>query len=306
MPPDFFRYGKRDELGDAVVRKAEIGILMMLWTMPCLVQAQTTVFDAEALCVDQQGEGAPLLLIGGLGNRMAVWDDLVLLLGPHFRLIRFDPAGIGCSEGQAAAGTVDEMARHVAALLTRLNIKRCHVAGISLGGFVAQSLALQFPERVDKLVLIGTSMGGKQHVVPDAEVMQFFATSSSLPRAQAVEQGFGLALRPDFATSRPQRHAALVARESAYTPPAPVIQKHAMAGFFFDYAALVEKISAPTLVLHGGLDRVVPPANGKNLGAAIAGAQTRILPKAGHLCIIDSADEVAAAMKAFLAATPTH
>lgn len=280
---------------------------LLLVFVPMWVQAQSEpVFDAQAVCVDQQGEGPPLLLIGGLGNRMAVWDDLLPLLGPHYRLIRFDPAGIGCSEGQAAAGTVDELARQTAALLTHLKIERCHVAGISLGGFVAQSLALQFPERVDKLILIGTSAGGKQHVPPDAEVMQFFATSAGLPRAQAVERGFALAVRPDFAQNRPQRHAALLARESAYTPPATVIQKHAMAGLFFDNTALVEKISAPTLVLHGALDRVVPVINGENLGRAIPGAQTRILANAGHLCIIDSADEVAAVVNAFLAAAPTH
>nr|WP_279382465.1 alpha/beta fold hydrolase [Acanthopleuribacter pedis] len=242
-------------------------------------------------------------MIGGLGNRMSVWDDLLPKLTAHHRVIRFDPAGLGCSSAHQPAGTVADLARHAATLLDHLNIRRCQVAGISLGGFVAQSMALQFPERVDKLVLMGSSIGGKAHVVPDQEVLQFFATSATLPREAAVRKGYVLALRPDFEADHPKRHGELVAREAAYQPPPTTVQKHAMAGFFFDQSAVVQNIAVPTLVLHGALDRVVPVANGRKLGEAIPNAKTVVLPKAGHLCIIDSVEATAAAILAFTAPT---
>ncbi|CAM2069827.1 Alpha/beta fold hydrolase [Sulfidibacter corallicola] len=263
-------------------------------------QADPKTSGSPALYAEASGSGEPLLLIGGLGNRLEVWHDIRPHLAKRFRVVVFDHRGLGRSPDREGPVTVATMAEDAAEVMARQGFERYHVAGISLGSFAAQALALAHPDRVRNLVLISSSMGGPTHVPPDAEVLQFFQTSATMPREEAVRKGLALALHPSFAEAAPERLAALVSRESSYTPPPAVIQRQVMAGLMFNHIDRVAQIAQPTLVIHGDGDRVVPPINGEKLAKALPKGRWLVLERGGHLCIIDQAEPLANAMITFL------
>ncbi len=112
---------------------------------------------------DIVGQGPPLLLIGGMGFGRWSWFKQSPALSRYFRIITFDIRNIGHLDAEEGAYSVSNLAAHAAALLDHLKIERSHVLGTSLGGFVAQEVALRRPELVDRLVLISTSYGGSDH-----------------------------------------------------------------------------------------------------------------------------------------------
>ena len=276
--------------------------MLSLLFLLCAYQSQDVVRDnGLRLHVVQEGSGPPLLLIGGLGNRLQVWDAVVPSLANHFTVVRFDHRGLGQSGDLADAPyTLATMAEDAAAVMAALGHERYHLAGISLGSFVAQQLALTQPERIVKLVLIASSLGGPQHVAPGPEVLGYFMTMAGMPRPERVDKGLRLALHSDFIEARPAVFAALTQAGIEDEPPAKTIQRQMMVGMTFNHAEKARDIQVPTLLLHGAGDQVVPPENSRRLNEAIAGSALVILPEAGHLCIVDQARATAVALVAFL------
>ena len=109
---------------------------------------------------ESQGEGVPVLLMHGLGYTREGWGPLRELLARRYRVVSFDNRGIGQSEIPPGPYTVEELAGDAAQVLDEAGVERAHVIGASLGGFAAQVLAAEQPERVHRLVLVGSSPGG--------------------------------------------------------------------------------------------------------------------------------------------------
>lgn len=267
-----------------------------------LFMAEITLDSGLQLHYQDEGRGAPVLLITGMGVRLNTWDAVAAGLDDHFRVIRLDNRGMGGSGDLAGPYTVATMAEDAADLMAALDIENYHLVGISLGSFAAQSLALQFPERVRSLTLIGSSLGGAVHVAPDAEVLAYFQSMLTLTAEQRAQQGLALSLHPKWMAEHADQLAEMQAAAAAYTPPPAVVMRQIMAAMAFDHSEKATEITVPTLVIHGAQDRVVPTANGQLVAETIPKAQLEIIANSGHLTIIDASDQVVALLKQFFKA----
>ena len=231
--------------------------------------------------------GAPLLLIAGLGAQMISWDEdfCGLLASRGFRVIRFDNRDAGRSTWMEAAYTLDDMAADVAALLESLDIPAAHVVGVSMGGFIAQLVALNHPDRVLTLTSIMSGPNGEEHVQPTDRGRAVLFMPAPETREQRVEVGvwakkelLGPADPFDDAYERARIARAI---ERAYHPAGFVRQLQAIAAATGRLERL-GSLRAPTLVIHGDADILVPVENGRNVAAAIPGARLVEIEGMGH------------------------
>ena len=236
---------------------------------------------------DVHGNGPPLLLIGGLGFGRWCWFKQVPALSHHFRVITFDIRG----EQNLARGVAD-LSTEAVALLEHLAVQKAHVLGTSLGGFVAQELALEQPELVDRLVLVCTSYGVREPEPMSLQALGRMFGAGSFSSERAVRRGLETATSDAYRTGHPEEFEQVVHWRLADSPSLFTYYQQAMAGARFDTSRHVGNITSPTLVIHGRDDRYVPVANAVALAEAIPGAKLRVLEDAGHLVFIERAEEV--------------
>jgi pimeloyl-ACP methyl ester carboxylesterase len=249
------------------------------------------------------GDGPPLLLLNGYAATRADWDPAFLgQLAAHFRVIRPDNAGLGSSRlaDDQALGGVEAMTADMIALLDSTEIDRVAVVGWSMGGFVAQSLARQAPERVAALGLISTHPGGADTVDAAPGVFRQLIDHSGTPREQATRL-LSLLFPPDRAGEADERFGDLVAAARAVLPERILyMQEEAIVDWHNRASALsVLDPPIPTAIVHGGSDAVVPPGNAEALARFHPGASITLLPGCAHAPM---AQEPAAAAEAIIAA----
>jgi len=244
---------------------------------------------------EERGDGAPLLLIQGLGYGRWSWEPLVPGLAERYRVLWFDNRGIGDSDKPEGPYTARLMADDARQVLDEAGVERAHVLGASLGGMIAQELAAGTPERVDKLVLCCTTPGGPATVpMPDVTV-QLFAEAATLAPDVALRRFVVNALGADPDEELVERLYAL----RLANPPDPAgWQAQAAAGLTF--AGVDAAITAPTLVLTGTEDNVVDQRNADVVGARFPGARIERLPGTGHLFFWEQPDACVRIISEFL------
>ena len=243
---------------------------------------------------EERGSGFPVLLIMGLGYGRWAWEPLVDPLAERYRVIWFDNRGIGASDKPAGPYTVAQLAEDALQVLDEHDVERAHVVGTSLGGMVAQELALDHAERVERLALLCTTAGGADaYPMPEATA-RLFAEAASLPPDVALRRFVENAV-----SARGEVVETLVARRLANPPDPAGWQAQAHAGMTYANARAGE-IAQPTLVLVGDEDNVIDWRNSQALAAAIPNAQLQIFPGAGHLFFWERPHEVADTLKGFL------
>ena len=257
--------------------------------MPVLITENTSIDH------DVQGEGPPLLLINGLGFGRWGWFKQIPAFARHFETITFDIRGeLGLRNGVA------DLTGEVVALLDHLGVGKTHVLGTSLGGFVAQELALGRPDLVDRLVLACTSYGGRgpEAMSPGAlaDMMGLGTFSAEAAARKALEAATGEVYRAE----KPEEFEQIVRWRLADSPSVVSYLEQAKAGARFDLSGDVGHITSPTLVIHGAEDRYVPPANARALAEAIPGAKLRLLEDAGHLVFVERFADVNREVVTFL------
>ncbi len=247
----------------------------------------------------------PLLLVMGLGMQMVGWDERFceLLVARGFRVIRFDNRDVGLSTKFDAAGRprilagalgisrnapyrLADMAADAAGLLDHLGIGAAHVAGASMGGMIAQTLAACHPERVRSLCSIMSGPGGRRRAT-----MPRLAVAGTLlarpPRdreayAEHVVELFGRIGSPGYAADPERlRRLALISYDRCFNPLGGARQLMAILASG-DRSAELRAISAPTLCIHGRCDRLLPPAGGELVAAAIPAARLELIDGMGH------------------------
>lgn len=253
------------------------------------------------LAYEVQGTGDPLLLITGLGYGMWYWRKLAPELAQRYRVITFDNRGSGDSDKPEGPYTAELLAADTAGLLDGLGVEQTCVLGHSMGGFVAQELALTRPELVRKLILAATSHGGPNAVPIGPEALEVMTKRDGDP-VELFNRGMAVATGPGFVGRRPDVIAELFAYRM--TNPVPPAQYAAQlnVGLTFDSEARVGAIACPTLILTGAEDRVVPAANAPLLAAKIPGARLVSLPGLGHHFPLEDQAATVAAIRSFLEA----
>jgi len=236
------------------------------------------------LYYERAGAGEPLLLIQGMSGTHFAWGrPFRELLEARFECVVFDNRGVGLSGAAEEPFTIADLADDAAGLLDALGIESAHVLGISMGGMVAQELALGRPERVRSVVLGCTYCGGPEARLMDpTDLGQLAEAFASGEFDRMVRAMWETNLSPGFRAEE-SRYEAF--REMAEAAPVPreTIEKQLQAIFAHDTSARLGGLDLPTLVVHGTEDRILPVVNGRQIAALVPGARLEILDATGHL-----------------------
>jgi 3-oxoadipate enol-lactonase len=250
------------------------------------------------IAYDVRGAGEPLLLIHGWGYGRWGWAPVVDPLAEDFTVIAFDNRGIGESDVPDGPYTTAQMAGDAAAVLDAADLPRAHVVGTSLGGMIAQELALLHPERVDRLVLACTTPGGERAAPMPLQTVELLQEGASLPPDVALRRFVANALAPDAPDALVDE---IVAARLANPFDAAGWAAQGAAGAAFDAYDRLGAIESPTLVVHGTADAVVDPRNSELLAALIPDARLEWVDGGGHLFFWEQPGRFVEIVRGFLA-----
>lgn len=253
---------------------------------------------------DLHGDGEPLVLIAGLGYDQWMWHRMVPGLAEHFRVVTFDNRGVGQTEKPPGPYTAEMLAADTAGLLHELHIDAAHIMGHSMGGFVAQALALDRPTLVNKLILSATNFGGPNHIPVAQEVLAILTDMEADP-VERLRRGIGVSTAPGFA----EGNAELVEKWLDYRVEHPIEPEPYQAqlgvgmGLATAEAAFehrLKNVTAPTLILFGEHDKVVPPGNAELLAREIPDSRIEVLEDAGHFFPMEVPERAVEVVAGFL------
>jgi 3-oxoadipate enol-lactonase len=253
---------------------------------------------------DRAGSGDPVLLVMGLGTPRIGWFHQFSFLSQTYDVTSFDNRGVGETVAPGS-WTIHEMAADAIGLADSMGYERFHLVGISMGGMISQEVALNYPDRVRSLTLMATSPGG-----PESEAMRpEFAAALAIPDPaervrKTTEATFGAKFRRENPAMMEIILSAVAAQETGVTMLGGDAAGSGQSGFLGQVTAVVswmmeggthtrlKDITAPTLVLHGGDDLLLPIRNGEIIARDVPGARSRFWPDAGHALNVEYADEV--------------
>jgi pimeloyl-ACP methyl ester carboxylesterase len=222
-------------------------------------------------------------------------------LEPHFRSITFDNRGAGRSSAPPGPYTTRLMADDAAALLEHLGVERAHVLGYSLGGLIAQELAIAYPERVDRLVLNGAYARPNHAVIDPWLALWDQAYDGTIDPVTFNLWLLGWLLTSAF-MGQPDLVAAAISEPDPFPATAQGVTAQTAAGRAHDTLDRLGQIGAPTLVLVGAEDIVTPVVYSEELANGIPGATLKVLESGGHAVLFEYADAANAALLEFLSA----
>lgn len=232
-----------------------------------------------------RGEGYPLVMIQGYTQNIYYWDSYTIEeFSKSFKTINFDNRGMGLTEAPNIDFSIKTLADDTAGLMDVLNIERAYVLGHSMGGMIAQELVLNYPERVEKLVLCSTHCGGEKSIPPSSKVMDLLTnprkgiTHEEMAREIYVPVEFTEVFikdNPDFIEQKIRNYIKTPISGSSSRRQFNAIMK-------FDTSGRLKKIKTPTLVIHGKKDILVPPQNAEILAKLIPDAKLTLLENSAH------------------------
>lgn len=241
----------------------------------------TVTANGVRLWAEQEGEGEDVLFVAGLADEGACWVDQVAGLKDGYRITTFDNRGVGRSSTPEGAFSIRDFAADTAALMDELGLERTHVVGSSMGGAIAQELALAYPGRIRSLVLNGTWCRGDRFL---HEIFRSWMRSAQ--KADSIRD-FLVAVNLWCFSPRIWNEGIMdewlaAAEASPYAQSVDAFCRSAEALIGHDSADQVPGISAPTLVTVGELDLVLPPRFSQQLAERIPAARLVVIPGAGH------------------------
>lgn len=252
------------------------------------------------LYYEAHGQGAPVVLISGLGGGTSTWYGQVPFFQRHYRTITMDNRGSGRSDMPEGPYAMRRMAEDVLCLLDHLAVPEVFALGLSMGGMIAQELALLAPRRVRALVLCCTHFGGERRVPPPPHVMSLLVDNAGFSQEEIFERQLPLFFsqaclrsRPDFL--RVYRDVQL----STSLQPDHAFHAQLAAIRTFDARERLSSLRMPTLVVAAGEDALVPEVNGQSLARCIPGAKIVVVPGVGHAVHVEWRDGLNELVHAF-------
>lgn len=257
------------------------------------------------------GEGEPLLLIMGYGSNCGHWFVIRDRLVKEHRVIMFDNRGTGRSDKPDIPYTAEMMTGDIIGLLDCIGISVTSIFGVSMGGMIAQEFALRYPGRVKNLILGCTSCGGPNAVrsTPEAAAFLFDPERAKLTDEEKAYATIPWLWNQDFIDAHPEAVKRYVATTTEHPTPPHAYMCQANFLMTFNSYNRLPKLKAPTLVICGDKDRLIPFENSQILASRIDGSELVILKNAGHGFISDSAEESSRTIIQFLkrhGKTPVH
>jgi len=253
------------------------------------------------LAYDLRGRGAPLVLIQGVGVGRWGWEPVAARLARRFQVITIDNRGIGASDTPPGRYSTRMMADDVLAVLDDAGIQRASVVGTSLGGMIAQELALAHPERVDKLILVATIPGGPRSRPMPLGTTYLLAAAPFMTAKAKLRELVQRTLGPTTLRRRPRVARRLMARKLAHPQPESAWRAQTAAGMLFNPLGRQRRITQPTLIVQGTADQVVDPGNADVLAGLLPNARVQRFEGAGHLLYWERPKRFVRAVTDFLA-----
>jgi pimeloyl-ACP methyl ester carboxylesterase len=235
---------------------------------------------------ERTGSGPPLLLIMGMSGTALHWGEpLLQRLREDFDVIAYDHHGVGASTPLDGPITIAEMAGDAAGLLDALALDSAHVMGISMGGMIAQELALAHPERIRTLTLGCTYCGGEgSALAADEDLQRLVAALGSGDRERALRASWEINVSPEMAADA-QAYARFHDIAERRAVAVPVIMQQLQACLAHDTRERLPQLALPTLVVHGAADRLVPVQNGRLIASLIPAARLEVFDGVGHMFV---------------------
>lgn len=258
------------------------------------------------------GSGEPLLMIEGLGYSAWMWYKQIPAFSERYQVIVFDNRGAGNTDKPDTEYSIEIMADDASGLLRTLGIGRAHVLGVSLGGFIAQELALRHPDLVKSLVLVSTNSGEENPLRRNSRPWNGFlklwgflpgmyemsgkagvpsGIEYGLTKEERIRYGLSLAFTPEYFKEHPDEIERIVRWRLDNPQPGYAWTRQMMAGIKFDSTARAGDINAPSIVINGTEDRIVTPESAFVLAERIPDSRFVPIEGSGHLLFIERSEE---------------
>ena len=232
---------------------------------------------------ERHGSGAPLLWITGFTISSEVFRPILPLYDRDFDCVLYDNRGSGRSRSAPALTSMPQLAADAAGILDHAGLESAHVYGLSMGGMIAQELALRFPHRVRGLILGGTTPGGPLAAGPTiGKLPGLGGAMASATRFGPRHPLAGALFSERFRREHPDEVRRLLIPFRAHRPPLTGMAAHWWATVYHDTVSRLRRIQAPTLVIHGEEDAMASITNARMLAERIPDAELAIVPGAGH------------------------
>ena len=235
------------------------------------------------------GQGDPLFLIMGLRRNAEWWYRQTPFLSEHFKVIAFDNRGAGRSDKPKMDYSIRLFADDTAALMEALKIKKANVLGISMGGYIAQELAINYPDKVRRLILGCTSCGGKRAVLMSQEIKKKFEAVEGLTPEEILNNNMDIYFSDEFIQEHPEKIEEFMEISFRHPQPPEFFDRQFAACLKHDTADRLHIISVPTLIMAGDDDPLVPSENSQILKDLMPAAELFFFPGLRHCFFIEAA-----------------
>jgi 3-oxoadipate enol-lactonase len=254
-----------------------------------------------SLYYDVVGEGPAVCLINGYRLSSAAWPpSFIARLSDRCRVISFDNRGTGHSDKPVAGYEFANMAQDVVGLLDDLRLSRVHLFGFSMGGAIAQELAVRHPDRIGRLVLFGTFCGGIWAEPASHDVFRRLLPTANQTSEEAARQAWPVTYSPEYLAANAEAVEQQMRRELEHPTPMFVAERQMEALRKFDSYRDLPRICATTLVATGAHDVLVKPRNSVILASRIPNSRLELLADLGHRAIWEAPEEIADLIADFL------
>jgi len=249
----------------------------------------------------RRGEGEPMLLIQGMsGNHLAWGEPFLSDLERDFDVVAYDHRGVGRSSAVTDPFAITELADDAAALIAGLGWEAAHVVGISMGGMVAQELALRHPDRIRTLTLGCTYAGGEGSALTSSQVSTKLAEAMMAGDPdRAIATAYEVNVSPGYGADK-SAYGTFYEMATALPTPVPVIMLQMQAIAAHNTLDRLHEISVPTLVIHGTVDEMLPYSNAVLIASKIPDAQLETLEGVGHMFWWEQPGRSAAAIRSLV------